>query len=108
MKSHLHKSNENNTISPVLSHIYKEMGQSSELLLKNYALDFALAKFQKYEAEKKLYKSKYDCSFNDFKKKVEGMENDENFEWEDDLRDWEFAVENFKLWKAKIRELENV
>ena len=108
MKSQIHKSSEIKVIQPVLAHIYQEMGQSSELLLKNYALDFSLSKFQKYDAEMKLFKKKYDCSFKNFKKKVAVMENDENIEWEDDLKDWEFAEEKFRLWRTKIRDLKSV
>lgn len=33
------------------------------------------------------------------------MENEENFEWEDDLMDWEFAVENLSVWQ-RIRPVE--
>ena len=29
------------------------------------------------------------------------MEKEENFEWEDDLMDWEFAFENFRYWQKK-------
>lgn len=36
------------------------------------------------------------------------MENDENIEWEDDLKDWEFAEEKFRLWRTKIRDLKSV
>lgn len=100
--------NVSHKISPVLSQAFREMGQSYELLLKNYALDFAIAKCQKYEAEAALLENKYHCSFSEFKNRIERMENEENFEWEDDLMDWEFATENIKYWKDKIRDLQNV
>jgi len=34
------------------------------------------------------------------------MRNVENFEWEDDLMDWEFAVENLELWRKKVQEID--
>ena len=34
------------------------------------------------------------------------MEHEENFEWEDDLMDWEFAVENLTLWRKRLREIQ--
>jgi len=45
----------------------------------------------------------YGCAFEEFKHKVEGMKNEENFEWEDDLLDWGFAVENLEYYTGKKR-----
>ena len=35
------------------------------------------------------------------------MEDEEHFEWEDDLNDWEFVVENLKYWKQKLDGLQS-
>ncbi len=83
---------------------YQEAAISPADLLKNYAMNHILSKIHKYEAENNLFKKKYSCNFKEFKDRIEHMENEENFEWEDDLMDWEFAVKNLALWKRK-REL---
>jgi hypothetical protein len=80
---------------------YQEAAISPADLLRNYALNHILSKIHKYEAEDNHFRKKYSCNFEDFKIKVESMQDEENFEWEDDLMDWEFAVENLAVWKRK-------
>ncbi|TLD40541.1 MAG: hypothetical protein JETT_3178 [Candidatus Jettenia ecosi] len=89
MTTHIKKDFE---IPDELMNIYKEMEVSPVGLLKNYALNLVNGKIHKYEEE--------------FRRKIDGMENEENFEWEDDLSDWEFAVENLEYWKKKAVELQ--
>ena len=64
-------------------------------------------KIHKYEVEKSCFEKKHGQSLEDFRRKVDAMENEENLEWEDDLNDWEFAVENLKYWKGKAAELQS-
>jgi hypothetical protein len=90
-----------------LANLYQEMAVSPIMLLKNYALTHIYTMIQKYEVENTYFEKKYGCTFQEFKTKVERMENEENFEWEDDLMDWEFAVENLVVWKHKAEEVEN-
>jgi len=80
---------------------YQDAAISPADLLKNYALNHIMGKIHKYEAENNFFIKKYSCSFKEFKDRIEHMENEENFEWEDDLMDWEFAVENLAEWKRK-------
>jgi hypothetical protein len=87
--------------------IYKKMEISPVGILNSYALNLISNKVQKYELENKYFEKKYLCSFHEFKNKIEGMKDDENFVWEDDLMDWEFAVENFELWQKTIKEIKN-
>ncbi len=89
-----------------LMSIYQEMEVSPVGLLKNYALNLVHGKIHKYEVEKSCFEKKYGQSLEDFGRKVDATENEENFEWEDDLKDWEFAVENLKYWKKKAAELQ--
>ena len=83
--------------------IYQEMAVSPVDLLKNYASGLIKEKITKYEAEDRNFMNKYACNFEQFKARVEAMENEENFEWEDDLMDWEFAIANIDLWRRKAR-----
>ena len=85
--------------------IYGELDVSPADLLKNYALNHIHAKIHEYEAENLYYQGKHHHTFNAFKKKVQSMKNEEDFAWEDDLMDWEFAVINLRYWKKKAREL---
>jgi hypothetical protein len=93
------------TISGKLKDVFMEMEVSPVGVLKNYALNLIYNKIHQYEAENGLFEKKYGCSFREFKKKIDKMKGEENFEWEDSLMDWEFAHENLKYWQKKAREL---
>jgi hypothetical protein len=86
-----------------LINIYKNMDLSPILILKNYAINIIYNKVSKYEAEINFFKNKYVCSFEELKNKTQDIKNEENFEWDDDLLDWEFAIENFKYWQEQIK-----
>ncbi len=90
-----------------LKNIYRDMEISPVGLLENYALNLVYSKIHKYEAENMYFEKKYGCVFEEFKHKVESVKNEENFEWEDDLVDWEFAAENLKYWQKKAQELQS-
>jgi len=81
--------------------IYQEMAVSPVDLLKNYALGVIRNKIVKYETEDRDYRKKYACDFEQFKARLTAIENEENYEWEDDLMDWEFAVTNLQIWRGK-------
>ncbi|CAN2041104.1 conserved hypothetical protein [Candidatus Magnetomoraceae bacterium gMMP-15] len=90
----------------LLVNFYNEMAISPISLLKNYALNMIYSKIHKYEAENSYFTKKYNCTFHELKHRVDRMENEEIFEWEDDLMDWEFAAENLNLWRKKKQEFE--
>lgn len=89
-----------------LMDIYQEMEISPVGLLKNYALNIVCGKIHKYEIENICFEKKYGQSLEEFQRKIDIVENEESFEWEDDLKDWEFAIENIKYWKKRAKELE--
>ena len=84
-----------------LLNIYKDAAIQPLGLLQNYALNLIHGKIHKYEAEDAHFRKKHSCDFQVFKTRIEAMENEENFEWEDDLMDWAFAVENLSVWWEK-------
>jgi hypothetical protein len=86
--------------------IFQEMAVSPVDLLKNHALNVIKGKIVRYTAEDRSFREKYACDFDDFKARTSGMMNEENFEWEDDLMDWEFAVTNLRLWQQKERAIQ--
>ncbi len=92
-------------IPAALAHLYQELAISPEMLLKNYALTHIYAMVQKYEVENTYFEGKYRCGFFNFQAKIEAMAAEENFEWEDDLLDWEFVMENLNLWAKKAGKL---
>ena len=71
--------------------------------VKNQALLMLIAKIERYEAENKHFEAKYNMSFNAFKIKVEGLQNEEIFTEDDDFLDWRFAKEAIdKLVRQKL------
>ena len=88
-----------------LKNIYTIMDVSPVGILRNYALNLIYGKVSKYEVEIRTFEKKYRCSFEEFKNKIELMDNEENFEWEDDFMDWQFASENLLYWKKKMDEI---
>ncbi len=60
------------------------------------------SKISKYEAEDKLFENKYSANFSTFKQQVDVMENTENYVWDDDLLDWEFAHQSLEYWQNKL------
>ncbi len=89
-----------------LAHLYHDMAISPMTLLKNYALAQIAALLQKYQVENRYFETKYGCPFAEFQAKLAAQDNAENFEWEDDALDWEFAVENLRLWEQRAQEVE--
>ncbi|MGA7878101.1 MAG: hypothetical protein WCA08_20750 [Desulfoferrobacter sp.] len=93
------------SIPAALSKVYQEMHLSPVELLKDYALAQIQARIQKYEAETSFFETKHKSSFEAFRERIESMEDEEDFEAEDDLMDWEFAVVSLGYWKEKAREI---
>ncbi len=88
-----------------LENIYNEIGLSLILPLKVYAETFITSKIHKYETENLFFEKKYNCFFEVFKRKIENIENEEDFEIEDDLMDWEFAIKNLEYWNEQLKRL---
>ncbi len=93
-------------IPAALANLYQELAISPVMLLRNYALTQVYTMLQKYSAENTYFKNKYGCEFPEFQAKVDRMEDEECFEWEDDVMDWQFAVENITFWQQKGKEIE--
>ena len=92
-------------IPVTLGKVYQEMNLSPVELLRNYALNQIHARIHKYEAERSFFESKHKNSYEAFRDLIESMEGEENFEWEEDLMDWEFAMVNLSYWQGKAREI---
>ncbi len=93
-------------IPDALVRLYKDMSVSPVMLLKNYALTYISGIIQKFDIENRSFEQKYRCTLAEFQTQLDAMEDEENFEWEDDVMDWEFAVENLRLWTQRKIETE--
>jgi len=98
----------NYIIPEVINKFYSDMHISPENILRGYANSTIYSKIDKYKSEVNLFERKYKCAYNQFKTKIEAMEGEENFQWEDDLMDWQFAVENIYYWQNKLKDIEAV
>jgi len=95
-------------IPALLSDVCQEMAIIPSELLQNYVLTQIQGKIHKYETEDARFRKKYSCESQEFRARIEAMENEENFEWEDDLMDWEFAAENLALWREREKEVRSL
>ena len=93
-------------IPETLVRLYKDMAVSPVMLLKNYALTYISGMIQKFDLENRSFEQKYHCTLPEFQARLDAMEDEEHFEWEDDVMDWEFAVENLRLWTQRKIETE--
>lgn len=93
----------NFVIPKVLNNLFYELHLSPENILQEYALSKIHSKIDKYKSEDNFYRSKYSCTYSDFKAKVNKMQNAENFQFDDDLMDWQFSVENIDFWQNKLK-----
>mgnify|MGYP006306391937 CR=1 FL=1 len=95
-------------IPELLLNVYRDAAIRPLGILQNYALNLVQGKIHKYEAEDAHFRKKYSCDFHKFRADIEAMEDEENFEWEDDLMDWEFAAENLSVWQKKEQEVRSL
>jgi hypothetical protein len=63
-----------------------------------------MAKMEKYEAEIRCFKVKYDIDFNAFQERINCKDNQEDFDEEDGFLDWRFAEEALKRLQRQILE----
>jgi hypothetical protein len=88
-----------------VTEILKQAGECEDHALREHATLLALSKMSRYESECALFEKKYKESFHAFKRRIAAMRNEENFEAEDDLMDWEFAHEALNWWKGKLEDI---
>ena len=93
------------TLNSIQEILKKENLGSLEEVLLNHSLLLVLTKRDEYELECQKFKQKYQMNFETFKMHIGEKKNEEEFEKDDDLMDWEFAEEALLWWKQKIEEL---
>ena len=92
-----------------LEEILLEEGYTSEkTLVRDISLLFAMSKEEQYRSECEFFEKKYGMALANFEKRLHKQKGMEVIEKEEDLEDWEFAVNALKWWEEKIRELKHV
>lgn len=76
--------------------------------LVEVSLMIAISKRDKYLSECKRFEDKYKMTFDALETKARAEKGKEDFEIEDDLNDWEFALTSLKWWDSKVVELNRV
>jgi hypothetical protein len=102
MHTKVKKMNSSNVAHEIL---FKEGYTSSESFIRDSALIIALSKIDQYKAECDSYMGKYGLEMEKFKAVLHKDKGTENFEKEEDLEDWEFAVQAVRWWQEKADEL---
>ena len=64
------------------------------------------SKHTQFREEVTRFEEKYNMKFEEFQSKNNNRRNSEDFEEEDDLMSWKFAVESADYWKSKMSELD--
>lgn len=88
-----------------IAEILKQAGASETLALREHATLLALSKMSRYESECALFEKKYGQTFQSFQNQIMALHNEEDFQAEDDLMDWEFAQEALNWWKEKLEDI---
>lgn len=77
-------------------------------LVKEISLLIALSKRDKYRLECNKFQQKYQMSFENFERLLHSQKNQEDYDKESDLDDWEFAISSQRWWEKRIEELIDV
>jgi hypothetical protein len=85
--------------------LLKEGYVSSDSFVNDYALIIAISKIDRYKAECDFFREKYGMNAGDLESVLHKVKGEEDFEKEEDLEDWEFALDALKWWQQKADEL---
>ena len=74
---------------------------------KDAVLLFVLSKIDQYKGEKEFFKNKYKKDFNVVEQEAHSIKGREDFKLEEDLEDWEFAIESLDYWEKEYQKIRN-
>lgn len=66
---------------------------------------FILSKIDQYQGEKEYFENKYKGDFLEIEQKAHSVKGREDFNLEEDLDDWEFAVKSLEYWEKEYHKL---
>lgn len=91
-----------------IADILRQAGEPEAMALREHVTLLALSRISRYEAECALFEAKYAESFEAFRQRILAMKNQEDFEADDDLADWEFAHRALLGWREKLDAIRHV
>jgi hypothetical protein len=68
---------------------------------------FILAKIDQYKGEKEYFENKYRRGFQEVEPETHAEKGKEDFQPEDDLEDWEFAIKSLEYLDKEYRKIKN-
>lgn len=90
----------------VLTEVMLEEGyNSTDELVRDWALMIALSRLEQYQAECEFFEKKHNMSLEQFERLIHEEKGHEDFGQEEDIEDWEFSCNALKWWQAKAKEL---
>lgn len=88
--------------------ILKQAGEQEAQVLREHVTLLALSRISRYEAECALFEANYAEPFDAFRQRIQAMKNQEDFQADDDLLDWEFAHRALLGWREKLDAIRHV
>ena len=86
--------------------ISKEGYSSANEVIQDWVLMVALSKVEQYKAECEFFSNKYQMKLEEFEVSLHKEKGKEDFQKEEDLDDWEFALHALKWWGKKVKRLQ--
>ena len=83
-------------INDELGNLLNKENINAENALKEYVTLDLLNKKDKYFSQIKAFESKYQAKYNVIEKQTHRNKNEEDFQKEEDLMEWEFAINSLK------------
>lgn len=96
-----------NKVDVVKEVFLKEGYLSSDEFIGKFALVVALSKVEQYRAENDFFESKYRMKLDEFDSVLHKEKGREDFEKEEDVEDWEFALSAMRRWEERLKELQS-
>jgi len=72
---------------------------------RDASLLFILAKIDQYKGEKEFFYNKYKRNFFEVEREAHSVKGREDFQLEEDLEDWEFAIKSLEYWTKEYHKL---
>ncbi len=85
--------------------LFKEGYGFPDRFIQDCALMIALSKIEQYRSECDFFEHKHLMKLEIFESSLRQIKEEEDFEREEDLDDWEFAFNALKWWEKKADEL---
>lgn len=66
---------------------------------------FILAKIDQYKGEREFFENKYKRDFYTVERDAHSVKGKEDFQLEENLEDWEFAIKSLEYWEKEYHRL---